>query len=123
MRNPFPSDSRIVHQLWALGESARYRTGGSLVRCPPWARETQRMDPMTGFDALAHRSVSLLFAGLFLSIASTAGFADERCAQLVALKKQYAGVVLTSEQKELRVQLVSWYNANCGRSRGRLVNR
>ncbi len=78
---------------------------------------------MTGFDALAHRSVSLLFAGLFLSIASTAGFADERCAQLVALKKQYAGVVLTSEQKELRVQLVSWYNANCGRSRGRLVNR
>lgn len=78
---------------------------------------------MMTFDAAARRSAPILFAGLFLSLASTVGFADERCEQLVALKKQYAGVVLTSEQKDLKVQLVSWYNANCGRSRsrGRLI--
>jgi hypothetical protein len=76
---------------------------------------------MMAFDALARRSAPVLLAGLLLSVASTAGFADERCAQLVALKKQYAGVVLTSEQKDLKVQLVSWYNVNCGRSRARLI--
>jgi hypothetical protein len=77
------------------------------------------MDAMMAFDALACRAAPVLCAGLFLSLASTAGFADERCKQLVALKKQYAGVVLTSEQNDLKVQLVSWYNANCGR--GRLI--
>jgi hypothetical protein len=76
---------------------------------------------MMSFGTSARRSAPVLCAGLFLSLAlaSTAGFADERCGQLVALKKQYAGVVLTSEQKDLKVKLVSWYNSNCGR--GRLI--
>jgi hypothetical protein len=78
---------------------------------------------MMAFDALARRSAPVLLAGLFLSLASTVGFADQRCEQLVALNKQYAGVALTSEQKDLKVQLVSWYNTNCGRNRGRLANR
>lgn len=74
---------------------------------------------MMSFGTSARRSAPALCAGLFLTLASTAGFADERCGQLVALKKQYAGVVLTSEQKDLKVKLVSWYNSNCGR--GRLI--
>jgi hypothetical protein len=57
-----------------------------------------------------------------LSQGSTAGFAEERCGQLVALNKQYAGVVLTSEQKTFKAQLVSWYKANCG-SGNRTANR
>jgi hypothetical protein len=48
-----------------------------------------------------------LLAGLFLCLAPSTGFADERCAQLVALRNQYAGVVLTEEQKLLKVQLVA----------------
>jgi len=43
-------------------------------------------------------------------------FADERCRQLVALNKQYAGGALTREQNDIKVQLVAWYKANCGRS-------
>jgi len=62
------------------------------------------------------RSACVLSIGVLLSLASTAASADERCAQLVALNKQYAGVALTREQKEIKVQLVAWYRANCGRS-------
>ena len=68
--------------------------------------------------ALRRFAAPALCAGLVLSIASTAGFADERCGQLVALNKQYAGVKLTSEQKQIKVQLVAWYNENCGRVAG-----
>jgi hypothetical protein len=56
-------------------------------------------------------------AGLLLSVVVTNAFADERCAQLIALDKEYRGVTLTEEQKAIKVQLVSWYRANCGRSR------
>ena len=56
----------------------------------------------------------MLGAGMLLSAASTISLADERCAQLVALSKQYAGVTLTDEQKEIKVKLVAWYRANCG---------
>ena len=59
-----------------------------------------------------------LCAALVLSVASTASFADERCGQLVALNKQYAGVKLTDEQKQLKVQLVAWYKENCGSTGG-----
>jgi hypothetical protein len=62
------------------------------------------------------RPAFVLSIGILLSLASTAAFADERCGQLVALNKEYAGVALTSEQKDIKVQLVAWYKANCGRS-------
>jgi hypothetical protein len=62
------------------------------------------------------RPAFVLSLGILLSLASTAAFADERCGQLVALNKQYAGVALTGEQKDIKVQLVAWYKANCGRS-------
>jgi hypothetical protein len=63
-------------------------------------------------------AASVLCAGLFLSLAATSGFADERCGQLVALNKQYAGVKLSDEQKQIKVQLVAWYKANCGSGAG-----
>jgi hypothetical protein len=65
---------------------------------------------------MSRRCAPALFAGLFLCLGSSAGFADERCAQLVALRNQYSGVTLTDEQKQIKVQLVAWYRANCGRA-------
>jgi hypothetical protein len=59
--------------------------------------------------------VLALGAGLLLSIASSPVHADERCGQLVRLHKQYRGVALSDEQKQLKVQLVAWYKENCGR--------
>jgi len=56
-----------------------------------------------------------LGATILLSLISTPSFADERCAQLVALSKQYAGVRLTDEQKAIKVKMVAWYKENCGR--------
>jgi hypothetical protein len=56
-------------------------------------------------------------AAILLSVVSTTAFADDRCAQLIALDKEYRGVSLTEEQKAIKVQMVSWYRANCGRSR------
>jgi hypothetical protein len=61
------------------------------------------------------RLAPALCAGLLFSFAATAAFAaDERCDQLVALDKQYRGVALTSEQKQMKVQMVAWYKENCG---------
>jgi len=68
--------------------------------------------------SFAVRFAAPALCGLLLSLASTAGFADERCGQLVALNKQYAGVKLTDEQKQIKVQLVAWYKANCGSAAG-----
>ncbi len=59
----------------------------------------------------------VFWAGILLSVVSTTAFADDRCAQLIALDKEYRGIALTEEQKAIKVQLVSWYRANCGRSR------
>ena len=53
---------------------------------------------------------------------SSAALADERCEQLVRLHRQYAGVELTSDQQNLKAQLVAWYKANCLRAR-HAVNR
>jgi hypothetical protein len=68
----------------------------------------------------ATRLAPVLCAGILLSVTCTPSFADARCAQLVALNKEYAGVVLTDEQKQLKVKLVAWYKANC-RKRTRSV--
>jgi hypothetical protein len=59
-----------------------------------------------------------LCAGLLLcAAATTASASDERCQQLVALNNQYKGVTLTTSQKQIKVQLVSWYKANCTKTR------
>jgi hypothetical protein len=60
----------------------------------------------------------LLAAILAISLTALVGFvptrsfADERCQQLEALRAQYAGVVLTADQEQLKIKLVAWYNVN-----------
>jgi len=58
-----------------------------------------------------------LYAGLLLAVAMTQAHAqDDRCRQLVALNKQYRGVTLTADQKQLKVQMVAWYKENCAQN-------
>ncbi|MGA8610642.1 MAG: hypothetical protein WB760_02790 [Xanthobacteraceae bacterium] len=49
----------------------------------------------------------------FVAFIPTRSFADDRCQQLEALHAQYAGVELTSYQKQIKVKLVAWYNVHC----------
>jgi hypothetical protein len=65
----------------------------------------------------------VLCAGLFLTVAASTASADERCQQLVALNNQYKGVELTAAQKQIKVQLVSWYKSNCGKTRSASATR
>jgi uncharacterized protein YeaC (DUF1315 family) len=67
--------------------------------------------------ALLRFLLAIVSAGAILSSVTSAALADERCEQLVRLHRQYAGVELTSEQQNLKVQLVAWYKANCRRAR------
>jgi hypothetical protein len=66
--------------------------------------------------------LALLSASALVSSLTSTAFADERCEHLVRLHRQYAGVELTSEQQNLKAQLVAWYKANCRRAR-HAVNR
>ena len=58
----------------------------------------------------------LLCAGLLFAVTGAAR-ADDRCRQLEALHRQYAGVALTAGQQKLKRQLVAWYNQNCKQRR------
>jgi hypothetical protein len=60
---------------------------------------------------------AILSTGAVLYSLTDAALADERCEQLVKLHRQYAGAELTSEQQNLKAQLVAWYKANCRRAR------
>jgi len=40
-------------------------------------------------------------------------YAQDRCAQLRDLDREYRGTVLTEQQKVIKAKLVSWYKANC----------
>jgi hypothetical protein len=55
--------------------------------------------------------LAICLSGL-VGFVPTRSFADERCQQLEALRAQYAGVELTSDQKRLKVILVAWYQAH-----------
>ena len=61
-------------------------------------------------------SLLLIGAGLFFAVTDAAK-ADDRCRQLEALHRQYAGVALTADQKRIKRQLVAWYNQNCKQRR------
>ncbi|MEA2989931.1 MAG: hypothetical protein QOG83_2642 [Alphaproteobacteria bacterium] len=71
----------------------------------------------TTFTTFVRHAPAVLCAGLFLSITSTASLADQRCQQLEALNRQYAGVSLTTDQKMLKRRLVAWYKQNCSSRR------
>jgi hypothetical protein len=60
--------------------------------------------------------ICLLCTGLFFAETGAAK-ADDRCQQLEALHRQYAGVALTADQKRIKRQLVAWYNKNCKQRR------
>jgi hypothetical protein len=62
-------------------------------------------------------SRAALSAGIFLTFCSTGALSNEKCQQLENLARQYAGVELTSLQKQLKRKLVAWYFKNCGEHR------
>jgi hypothetical protein len=57
--------------------------------------------------------VAAMLLVAFVSAVPAQSFADERCAQLEALHAQYAGVVLTTYQKQIKAKLVAWYYSHC----------
>ncbi len=59
-----------------------------------------------------------LFFLVLLSAATRAE--DVRCAQLIALRDQYAGVKLTVSQQAFKRAATIWYHANCGMRRSRV---
>ena len=65
------------------------------------------------------RSVVLLVAaGLLTAASGTGALSNEgNCRRLENLARQYAGVQLTSSQRQLKRKLVAWYNGNCKRTR------
>jgi hypothetical protein len=52
-------------------------------------------------------------AALFIFPLGTTLFADERCQQLEALSQQYAVVELSVAQRQVKRQLIVWYDKNC----------
>jgi hypothetical protein len=64
--------------------------------------------------ALVHYFGAALCGGLLVFSSSTA-FSSDNCRRLEALAHQYAGVQLTSDQKQIKRQMVAWYSTNCVR--------
>ena len=63
-------------------------------------------------------AILVIAASLLIATSSTAALGNEsNCRRLEDLARQYAGVQLTSEQKQLKRRLVAWYNDNCKRTR------
>jgi hypothetical protein len=72
------------------------------------------MDPVS--RAIACQSRMVFAAGLILVLSSNAAPGTESCEQLVALSNQYAGVELTSTQKQYKRKMTVWYVINCVRN-------
>ncbi len=63
-------------------------------------------------------TVAFMAAGLLIATSATGALGNEsQCRQLEDLARQYAGVQLTSDQRQLKRKLVAWYNGNCKRTR------
>ena len=63
-------------------------------------------------------AIVVIAAGLLCATSGTAALSNEsNCRRLEDLARQYAGVQLTSDQKQLKRRLVAWYNDNCKRTR------
>ena len=63
----------------------------------------------------AFAAIFAICLSAFVGFVPTQSLADERCQQLEALRAQYAGVELTSDQKQIKVKLVAWYYVHCRR--------
>jgi hypothetical protein len=79
--------------------------------------------PQSLASALASQSRVVLSAGLILASISNAALSAEKCQRPEALADQYAGVELTSAQKQLKRKLIAWYAMNCVRDARRLAFR
>jgi transposase len=66
-------------------------------------------------SVLTRKSLAALFAGLILAFSSNAALSAENCERLETLANQYAGVELTSAQKQLKRKMVVWYSTHCVR--------
>jgi hypothetical protein len=64
-------------------------------------------------NPLARQYLAALSAGLILAFSSNAALSAENCQRLEILASQYAGVDLTSAQKQLKHKMVAWYSAHC----------
>jgi hypothetical protein len=64
---------------------------------------------------LARHSCAIISATLILAFSSNAALSAENCQRLEAIAMQYAGVELTSTQKQLKRQMVVWYLVHCVR--------
>lgn len=71
------------------------------------------------------RPVTIVIAACVLvAAAGTPAQSNEsNCRQLEELARQYAGVQLTSQQKQIKRRLVAWYNDNCKRTRSAQARR
>jgi len=56
-----------------------------------------------------------LSAGVLLAFSPNPAFSNENCHRLEALAHEYAGVQLTSDQKQIKREMVAWYSMNCVR--------
>jgi hypothetical protein len=66
----------------------------------------------------ARLAMLVVAAGLLSVTGGGAALSNEsNCRQLEQLARQYAGVKLTSDQRQLKRRLVAWYNENCKRTR------
>jgi hypothetical protein len=62
-------------------------------------------------------TVAVVAVGLLIATSGTAALSNEsNCRRLEDLARQYAGVKLTSDQKQLKRKLVAWYKENCRRT-------
>jgi hypothetical protein len=72
---------------------------------------------MGPFSCAPARQSGMVFAAeLILTLSSNAAPGTESCEQLVALSNQYAGVDLTSTQKQYKRKMTAWYVINCVRN-------
>jgi hypothetical protein len=73
---------------------------------------------VSGTGSFLVRPVCIVIAaGLFHAASGSGALSSDNCRRLEDLARQYAGVQLTSEQQKLKRRLVSWYGANCKRTR------
>ena len=68
-------------------------------------------------NVIARHVRTVMAAGLLLAVSGTGAFSNDNCRRLEDLARQYVGVQLTSSQKQIKRQLVAWYNSNCKRTR------
>jgi hypothetical protein len=61
----------------------------------------------------AFRALFALGTGACLLGIPTQSFADENCQRLEALAQQYAGIELTTYEKQIKARMVIWYGRNC----------